>query len=171
MKISIYERINKMDIHYRQINPEAKLPVFNEMKSLLEVFAAEDIFISPNEIKAVSTGLSFIFPDDIGIMFIPPSAMTSKTSLRYVKNVFVLENSYYHQEEFIIHFKNIYLTKDSIKSVTEYKLIDGSIVTDDNNYYDEGTVKIRKGDLIAWVQPVDAAYNGVACPEEEPAKK
>ncbi len=104
-------------------------------------------------------------------MFIPPSAMTSKSSLRYAKNVFVLENSYYHQEELRIHLKNIYPTKDSIKRVTEYKLIDGSIVTDDNNYFDEGTVKIRKGDLIAWVQPVDAAYNGVACPEDDPVKK
>ena len=160
-----------MDIHFRQINPEVKLPVFNKEKSLLEVFAAEDVLISPNEIKDVSTGLSFVFPDDIGLMFIPPSAMTSKSSLRYAKNVFVLENSYYHQEELRIHLKNIYPTKDSIKRVTEYKLIDGSIVTDDNNYFDEGTVKIRKGDLIAWVQPVDAAYNGVACPEDDPVKK
>lgn len=46
-----------MDIHFRQINPEVKLPVFNKEKSLLEVFAAEDVLISPNEIKDVSTGL------------------------------------------------------------------------------------------------------------------
>ncbi len=160
-----------MDIQFKKIKPEINSPFFNEKKSLLEVFAAEDVLISPNEIKAVSTGLSFVFPDVIGLMFIPPSEMTSKTSLRYAKNVFVLENSYYHQEEIIIRFKNTYSTKDSIKRVSEYKLIDGTIVTDDNNYFDEGTVKIRKGDLIAWVQPVDAAYNGVACPEDDPVKK
>lgn len=160
-----------MDIHFKNTKPDIKLPVLNEKNTLIEVFAAEDVLISPNEIKAVSTGLSFIFPDDMGLMFIPPSAITSKTSLRYAKNVFVLENSYYHQEELIIHFKNTYSTKDSIAKVAEYKLIDGAIVTDVNNYHSEGTVKIRKGDLIAWVQPVDAAYNGVACPEDEPVKK
>lgn len=160
-----------MDIKFKSIKPEIKMPVFNEKKTWLEVFAAEDVFISPKEIKAVSTGLSFVFPDDIGLMFIPPSTLTSKVNLRYARNVFVLENSYYHQTEVMIYLENTNDIKGDNKKVAEYKLIDGTTVTDAKNLYDEGTVKIRKGDCIAWVQPVEAAYNGVACPFDEPVKK
>ena len=161
-----------VDISIKMINPEAKMPTIHKDNNRISVlYAAEDVFIAPNETVAVSTGLGFIFPDDVGLMFFPPSELSSKASLRFANNVFVLENDYYYQGEVKIHLQNNYsLNKDS-KKVPEYKLIDGTIVSDSNNLYEKGTVKICKGDCIAQMMPVDAAYNGVKKPTEKPTNK
>ena len=153
-----------MDIICKNITPGALGPVYDENHNLIKIFAAEDVFISPDERKTVSTGIAFVFPDDVGLMFFPPSELTSKTGLRYdyPNHAFVLQNNYYHQEELKIRFKNSCAINADAKRVCEYKLIDGTIVSDSNNLYNEGTVKICKGDCIALMKQVPAFYDDTA---------
>ena len=150
-----------MDIVCKTNNSAALSPEYDENYNLTKIFAAEDAFISPDEVKAVSTGIVFKFPEDVGLMFFPPSELTSKTGLRYdyPNHAFVIQNNYYHQEELKIRFKNSYSIKGDAKRVSEYKLIDGTIVTNPNNLYNEGTVKICKGDCIAIMKQVPAFYD------------
>ncbi len=146
------------DINLKKFNHDALAPRVREDGKTSDIFAAEDVFIAPSETVAVSTGLGFIFPNDVGLMFFSPSELITKASLRFMNYVFVLENSYYHQDEVKIYLQNTYPHNKDFKKVPEYKLIDGTIISDTNNLFVEGTVKICKGDLIAWMKPVDAAY-------------
>lgn len=147
-------------IKFKIVNLEAKEPTIHKGNNKLsDIFAAEDVFIAPSETVAVSTGLAFIFPDDIGIMLMPTNDLYSKSSLSFVGRVKVLENSYYPGDEVKINFNNKYSLKEGSKKVHEYKLLDGTVVSDPNNLYVEGTVKIRKGDCIASMMPVDPAYS------------
>ena len=147
------------DIKCKRAKPGAKLPVFDEKHSWFEVFAAEDVFISPNEIKDVRTGTIFIFPNEIGLMFMPISEMRTKASITYANNVFVKENSYYFQDELKIKLKNTYSPEDDGEKVYEYKLLDGTIIKDQNHLYVKGTVKICSGDCISHMMEVTAACN------------
>lgn len=160
-----------LDIDLKKYTRDAQTPRVREDGKTSNIFAAEDVFIAPNETVAVSTGLGFIFPDDVGLMFFSPSELSSKAFLRFINNVFVLENNYYHQDEVKIYLQNTYsINKDSPKT-TKYRLIDGTIISDSNNLYEKGTVKICKGDCIAWMMPVDAAYSNKDEIPKEPIKK
>lgn len=152
--------------------PEAKMPTIHKANDgILVIYAAEEIFISPNETVAVSTGLGFNFPDDVGLMFFPPNALSSKASLRFINNVFVLKNSYYHQDEVKIYLQNTYSQNEDSPKVPDYRLIDGTIVSDSSNLYEKGTVKICKGDCIAQMMPVDAASSNTDGRPKEALKK
>lgn len=161
-----------VDISVKRFNPEAKMPTVHKDNDRISVlYSAEDVFVSPNETVSVSTGLSFIFPDDVGLMFFPPSGLSTKASLRFANNIFVLENSYYHQDEVKIYLQNTYSQNKDSEKVPEYRLIDGTIVLDSNNLYEKGTVKICKGDCIAQMMPVDVAYKDGEKPTIKPTKK
>ena len=147
------------NIQYRVIKPGIKLPVFDEEKSWLKVFSPGDIFISPDVVAVIDTGIAFSFSNEIGLMFMPTSEMCHQSTLRYNKGPMILENSYYSGEEVIICLKNIYPVTDDVRKVSEYKLIDGTVVSDPDNLYDEGTVKVCKGDCLAHITVVDAFYN------------
>ncbi len=165
---------NKQIIDIRIIKkmPEAKMPtVHKDNNEVSDLYSIEDVFISPNETSAVNTGLGFIFPDDVGLMFFPPNALSSKASLRFINNVFVLKNSYYHQDEVKIYLQNTYSQNEDSQKVPEYRLIDGTIITDSNNLYEKGTVKICKGDCIAQMMPVDVAYKDGEKPTAKLTKK
>ena len=161
-----------IDIRIKKLLPEAKMPtVHKDNIEISDLYSAEDVFIAPSETVAASTGLGFIFPNDVGLMFFSPSELITKASLRFMNYVFVLENSYYHQDEVKIYLQNTYPHNKDFKKVHEYKLIDGTIISDTNNLFVEGTVKISRGDLIAWMKPVDAAYKDGEKPVEKPVKK
>ncbi len=162
-----------MDIIIKPTKPGVTRPEFDENLDLIKLFASEDVFISPDERKAVSTGLSFKFPEDVGLMFFPPSDLTSKTGLRYdyPNHAFVLQNNCYHQEELSIRFMNSYSIKGEYQRVSEYKLIDGTTVSDPNNLYNEGTVKICKGDCVALMKQVAAFYHNTAEPNTDGSVK
>ncbi len=160
-----------LDIGLKRVKPDAQPPRLWENGRTLDLFSAEDVFILPNETIAVSTGYAFIFPDEIGIMIMPANELRKNTYLRYINNVEVLENDYYFKDEVKINLQNTYSLKEDSQKVSQYQLINGNTVTDSNSLYIEGTVKICKGDCIAWMMPVPAAYNGVEKPTEKPAKK
>ncbi len=148
-----------VDISIKIFNPEAKMPtVHKDNDGISVIYAAEDVFISPNETVAVSTGLGFVFPDDVGLMFFSPSELSAKASLRFINNVFVLKNRYYHQDEVKIYLQNTYSQSKDSQKTPKYRLIDGTIVSDPGNVYVEGTVKICKGDCIAHMMPVAPFY-------------
>ena len=65
------------DINLKKFNPDALAPRVREDGKTSDIFAAEDVFIAPSETVAVSTGLGFIFPDDVGLMFFSPSEYTT----------------------------------------------------------------------------------------------
>lgn len=148
-----------VDISYKKLKPEAKTPKVRNNGNMFDIYAAEEFFIEPNEIAAVSTGLTFTFPDDMGLMFIPPSDLRSKASLWFPEGCKVIENSYYSKEEVKIYLQNTYTLKEGSKKVHEYKLIDGNVIAESQKLYTEGTVKICKGDCIACMLPVAAAYS------------
>lgn len=149
-----------INIKIKKLKDEAKNPtIHKDNRKVSDLYAAEDVYIAPNETVAVSTGLAFIFPDEIGMMIMPPNELHSKTSLRYAGGARVIENSYYFKEEVKIYFHNTYSLEENNQKVSEYKLINGTVVSDCNNLYDKGTVKICKGDCIAQIMPVTAAYN------------
>ena len=161
-----------VDIRIKKFKPEAKMPTTRKDNCRVsDLYAVEEVFISPNETAAVSTGLGFIFPDDVGLMFFSPNELSSKASLRFKNNVFVLENSYYHQDEVKINLQNTYSQNKDSQKVSEYRLIDATIVLDSNNLYEKGTVKICKGDCIAQMMPVDAAFKDGEKPIAKPTKK
>ena len=81
-----------------------------------------------------------------------------QTGKRHSKSVIVLQNNYYSREEIKIFLQNTYNEKENPQKVHEYRRIDGSIVSGQNNFYDRGTVKICKGDCIAHMMPV-APFN------------
>ena len=148
-----------MEIGLKRIKHDAKTPVTHkDDRRVSDIYAAEDVFIAPGETVAVSTGLGFIFPDEIGLMFFPISGLSSTTSLRYPKGPFVLQNNYYAQQEVMIYLQNTCPKIDNCQKVSEFKLIDGTVISDQNSLYQKGTVKICKGDCIAVMMPVDAFY-------------
>lgn len=150
---------NELEIDIKKLNPNAKTPSVNaDNDRLLDVYAAEDVYIAPGETETVSTGLAFIFPNDIGLMIIPISGLRESAFLRYPQRAFVLQNNYYSGEEVKIYLQNMYPGKDPGHKVPEYKLIDGTVITDHNNFYEKETVKICKGDCIARMMLVDAFY-------------
>ena len=161
-----------MEIGFKRIKHDAKTPTIHKDDGrILDIYAAEEVLIAPGETVAASTGLCFIFPDEIGLMFMPISGLSSKAFLRYPRGPFVLQNNHYSQEEVKILLENTYASKETLQKVHEYKLIDGTIVSDQNNLYDEGTVKICKGDCIARMMPVEAFYPDTEAPSKKPAKK
>ncbi len=161
-----------MVIQFKMINDSAPTPtVHDEDARILDLYAAEDVIVSPNETVEVSTGLAFIFPDDTGLMFMPIEGIRETSGLRYLRSVFVLQNNYYSQEEVKISFENTYEGKENLQKVHEYKLIDGTTVLDQDNVYDKGTVKICRGDCIARMMPVDAFYRNTDDHPKKPAKK
>jgi dUTPase len=161
-----------MEIGFKRIKHDAKTPaVHDDNRKISDIFAAEDVLILPNETAAVSVGFAFIFPDEIGLMFMPVANLSSKASLRYPEGVRVLQNNYYSQEEVKISLQNIYAERDTAKKVHEYKLIDGTTVSDQGSLYDRGTVKICKGDCIAHMMPVEAFYADKEAEPKKPANK
>ncbi len=161
-----------IDIRIIKKNPEAKIPtVHKDNNKVSDLYSIEDVFIAPNETVGVSTGLGFIFPDDVGLMFFSPNELSSKASLRFKNNVFVLENSYYYQDEVKIYLHNTYSQNKDYHKVPEYRLIDGTFVSDSHNLYEKGTVKICKGDCIAQMMPVDVAYKDGEKPTAKLTKK
>ena len=149
-----------MDIKIKKINSNAKSPTIHKGNNkIIDIYADEEVYIAPGETVTVKTGLAFIFPDDMGIMFMPQDNLHKKTSLRFPGVCMVLENRYYFKDEVKIYLQNTYCLKGETKKVSEYKLIDGTKVIDPHKLlYIEGTVKICKGDCIAQMMPVDAAY-------------
>ena len=82
-----------VDIRIKKFKPEAKMPTTHKDNGRVsDLYAAEDFFIAPNETVAISTGLVFIFPNNVGLMFFPPSELSSKASLRFANNVFIFRN-------------------------------------------------------------------------------
>ena len=161
-----------IDIRIKKLTPEAKMPsVHNDNIEVSDLYSTEDVFIAPNETVAVSTGLGFIFPDDVGLMFFSPNELSSKASLRFKNSVFVLENSYYHQGEVKIYLQNTFSQNKGSQKVPEYRLIDGTLVSDSYDLYEKGTVKICKGDCIAQMMSVDAAYKDGEKPATKHTKK
>ena len=146
------------NIAYKKIRPDATAPACHKDGRVLDIYAAEDVLILPGETVTVGTGLAFVFPDVLGLMFMPVDGLSSKSSLRYAERAVVLQNNYYKQEEVKIGFYNTYSDEDKIEMVPEYRLIDGSIVVDPQRLYAKGTVKICKGDCISRMMPVDAYY-------------
>ena len=161
-----------MEIGFKKIKHDAKTPTIQKDDGrILDIFAAEEVLIAPGETEAVSTGLGFIFPDEIGLMFMPINGLSSKAFLRYPRGPFVLQNNHYSQEEVKILLENIFECKEKLQKVHEYKLIDSTTVSDLDNLYDKGTVKICKGDCIARMMPVEAFYPDTEAPSKKPAKK
>ena len=147
-----------MDIAFKKLIPEAITPATDKDGLILDLYAAEDVFISPNEIAAVSTGICFIFPDELGLMICPPGGLNKNTSLRYAKGIMVLQNNNYSQDAVKILLQNSCVVKESPEKVHEYTFIDGTIVSDSGTLYDRGTIKICRGNCIARMMPVDAFY-------------
>ncbi len=161
-----------MKIGFKKIKNDAKTPAIHKDDGrILDIYAAEEVFIAPGETVAVSTGLGFIFPDEIGIMFMPLEVLSTKASLKYAKGVRVLQNNYYFQEEVKIYLQNINTEEEDPQQVHEYRLIDGTTVLDLENSYYTGTIKINKGDCIARMMPVEAFYPNIEDVPEKPVKK
>ena len=149
---------NVYEIAFKKLNPSAKVPTNHDKGKIVDIYAAEDKFIVPGETVAVGTGLAFTFPDVLGLMFMPVSGLSTNTSLRYANGPFVLQNNYYEKEEVKIRFQNTYGDGEKVEKVPEYKLIDGSVISNPGKLYTKGTVKICKGDCISRMMPVDAFY-------------
>ena len=71
----------------------------------------------------------------------------------------------------MIYLQNTCPKIDNCQKVSEFKLIDGTVISDQNSLYQKGTVKICKGDCIAGMMPVDAFYSNTDDPPKKLAKK
>ena len=146
------------DVAFKKLDPSVKAPTCHDGGKILDIYAAEDMFIVPGDTVSVGTGLVFMFPDTLGLMFMPVIGLSTNTTLRYANGPFVLQNNYYEKEEVKIRFQNTYSDGEKEEKVSEYKLIDGSVISDPGKLYSKGTVKICKGDCISRMMPVDAFY-------------
>ena len=90
------------NIAYKKIRPDATAPACHKDGRVLDIYAAEDVLILPGETVEVRTGWAFVFPDELGLMFMPVDGLSSKSSLRYAERAFVLQNNYYKQEEVVV---------------------------------------------------------------------
>lgn len=144
------------DVAFKKLDPSVKAPTCHDEGNILDIYAAEDVFIVPGDTVTVGTGLAFMFPDALGLMFMPVSGLSTNTTLRYANGPLVLQNNYYEQEEVKIRFQNTYGDGETVEKVPDYRLIDGSVIADPNGLYAKGTVKICKGDRISRMMPVDA---------------
>lgn len=150
--------IMTLDIGFKRLSENAKLPTkANLTDSGLDLFAAEDVLISPGETKVIKTDLAVVLPVGYEAQVRPRSGITSKTKLRvqigtidesYRGNIGVIIDNI--ASELYIHGDYNYLAK----------LINGKrtridILTE-GKPCDRGTYLIRKGDKIAQlvVQPI-----------------
>ena len=115
-----------------------KLPEYqNEWDSGMDVCAAEDVTIRPNETVIVPTGLKLAIPQGYEIQVRPRSGITLRTPLRISNSPGTIDAGYRYELGIII-------TNTSVAPGD-----DKTCYTVDSNGNKQGIYHIRKGDRIA----------------------
>ena len=103
----------------------------------MDIRAAEDVILKPNETKIIPTGIKIVVPDGYEIQVKPRSGISLKTPLRIVNTPGTIDTGY----------------RDEVGII-----VNNSSVTNNERVYDinekgnkQGTYIIKKGDRIAQI--------------------
>lgn len=118
-----------------------KLPQYqNEWDAGMDVCAAEDVIIKPNETVIVPTGLKFAIPEGFEIQVRPRSGITLRTPLRISNSPGTIDAGY--RDELGIIVTNSSITSKESSDTHEYYTVD-------SRGNKQGVYHIKKGDRIA----------------------
>lgn len=84
-----------MELSFKKLTETAKEPVYSTPGSAgADMFASEDVTITPQETKRIPTGIAMEIPKGhVGLMF-PRSGLSLRTSLRQPHSVGVIDSDY-----------------------------------------------------------------------------
>lgn len=111
---------------------------------MINIYATEDVLISPSESKYIKTGTAYEVPEGYALVVIP---VTLRVSLRFANAIVVLTSK--DKEELGILIDNVVPRSYRNDQAVGYFLINGSYVKDyQKGYQPINTILIQKGDLI-----------------------
>jgi dUTP pyrophosphatase len=127
-------------VYVEKLNPDISLPTYaNETDAGMDVRAAQDILIKPQETKIIPTGLRVAIPDGFEIQVRARSGVSFKTPLRISNGIGTIDNSYRGEIGIII----------TNTSEANAKTIFVEPMSIDNKGNLHGSYLIKKGDRIA----------------------
>lgn len=128
------------NVHIKKLNNNIQMPTYAHNNDAgMDVFAAEEVSISPGETVLVSTGFAIAVPDGYEMQIRPRSGLSIHTMLRIPNSPGTIDSGYRNEVKIIIH--NASFLFDEAVSKVKYTLD-----TRDNPH---GTYLIRQGDRIA----------------------
>lgn len=134
-----------LQVGFKKLTDTAIMPTReHDTDSGYDLYADEDVIITPNETKVIKTGISVKLPPNCEAQVRPRSGITSRTKLRV--QLGTIDNGYNGDVGVIVdNTAMLPVTKS-----TGVRYLDGSpsTVGGDNNFA-EGTYRIKKGDKIA----------------------
>lgn len=129
--------MREIDVEVEICRDGVKLPQYqNEWDAGMDVCAAEDVIIRPNETVIVPTGLKFAIPAGYEIQVRPRSGITLRTPLRISNSPGTIDSGYRDELGIIVTNSSIELNG------SEYYTVD-------SKGNKQGIYRIQKGDRIA----------------------
>lgn len=109
---------------------EIKTPVYiHETDAGMDVYAAEDITISPGETKVINTGLKVAIPEGYAILVHPRSGLSARTKLRIANSIGLIDSAY--KDSIGIILENI---EPRIKDIESHYTEEGELIIDSIEY-------------------------------------
>jgi dUTP pyrophosphatase len=125
----------KVKIFIEKCRPSAVIPSYSNMDDAgMDIYAAEESSIPPNETRVVPTGLKVAIPPGYEIQIRPRSGITLRTPLRIPNSPGTIDSGYRNEIGIIISNTSKEGTAGCIKAIEDKG---------------EGTYVIKRGDRIA----------------------
>lgn len=85
-------------------NKNAVLPTYaHETDGAMDVYAVEDVELSPNKTSIIKTGLKVAIPEGYALLIQPRSGMSAKTGLRVANSPGLIDSGYRGEIGVILH--------------------------------------------------------------------
>lgn len=138
-------------VGFKRLTEDAILPVkAHATDSGFDLFANEDVIISPGETKVVGTGIAIKLPEGYEAQVRPRSGVTSKTKLRV--QLGTIDNSYRGEIGIIVdnvkHIDDEYNSQDYLYDIQE-NFINVWNYLDNFNNFPSCSYLVKKGDKLA----------------------
>jgi dUTPase len=139
--------MDKLDIKYKQSTVGLKTPKV-EHGNLINVYAAEEVIISPSETKAVKTATTYEVPEGYVMLVVPSLVIAEHSSLRFANSISFVPSG--KKEELNLLLENVVPLGMRKNIAPEFHYIDGEFVQNNysKGYLPVGSVVVRKGDCI-----------------------
>lgn len=152
------ETTNVLDVIIELKNPDSYMPTMaTDGSACYDLYASEDVLLSPREIKPIPTGVKMQIPKGyVGLLF-PRSGISKNTYLRLANNVGVIDSDY--RGEVMPLMENIWFTDARNQRLPSIWDLKGDYREDFSaGYFTVRTYEIKKGDRVAqlMILPVPA---------------
>ena len=135
-------------IPFKRIHDDAVIPTFGTaLAAGFDLYAVEDVIISPNETALVPLGFAVAIPEGYEMQIRPRSGVSFKTPLRVANSPATIDADYRGEVKVLLENTEPYT--DCLCGGVIWTIGSEVIANDAYRKLEEGTYIIRKGDRIA----------------------